>query len=121
MTEKRKPKVFIPSKVEHDYKAALEYGEVVTITSGRVDRYNVGELHSTILKALEDAQEEDTILVSGFTLSNCIASAIMAHRFGVVNFLLYRRGEYMMRRVILGSGNGRPSEGQILTSSEEGK
>jgi len=101
MNEKRKPKVYIPSKLEHDYSAAAEYGEVVALTVGHVDKYSVGELSTAIGEALRDAQDDDTILISGLTLNNCIASAIMAHKFGVVNFLLYRRGEYMLRKILL--------------------
>lgn len=100
-TERRKPKVFIPSKVEYDYSSASEYGELVAITSGHVDKYSVGEMYGIINEALKDAREEDAILISGLTLNNCIATAIMTHKFGTVNFLLYRRGEYMLRKILL--------------------
>lgn len=99
-----KRKVYIASKSDHDYSAAKEFGELVFLSEGRVDRYSVGDLYGGLTKALKEATEEDFILISGLTLSNAIASAIMAYRFGSVNYLLFRKGEYMMRKVILGPG-----------------
>lgn len=94
-------KVFVPLREKQDYTPAKEYGEVVAITPEEVDRYNSTELLSMISEKMKDATRNDMILISGLTLSNCIAAAIMAHRFGEVNFLLFRRGEYLLRRIIL--------------------
>lgn len=94
-------KVFVPLRENQDYTAAEEYGEIAPITPELVDRYNVSELFDTISKAMKDASHNDMILISGLTLSNCIATAIMAAKFGSVNFLLFRKGEYVMRRIIL--------------------
>ena len=96
-------KVFVPEREGHDYKAAEEYGTVTPITPVEVDRYNANDLYDMISNKMIDATQNDMILISGLTLSNCIASAIMAHRFGSVNFLLFRKGEYLLRRIILPS------------------
>lgn len=94
-------KVFVPPREAQDYKAAEEYGVVTPITEETVDRYNVSKLYETISKNMEGASQNDMILISGLTVSNCIATAIMAAKFGSVNFLLFNRGEYVLRRIIL--------------------
>lgn len=101
MTKSGRLKVFVPFRDSQDYRAAEEYGEIVKITEGEVDRYNTRQLFDQISEAMKDATQNDIILVSGLTLSNSIASAIMARKFGHVNFLLFRRGEYLMRRINL--------------------
>ena len=101
MTKSGRLKVFVPMRDDHDYKAAEEYGELVPITEGEVDQFSTHRLYQSILEKMQDATQNDMVLVTGLTLSNCIASAIMAHKFGAVSFLLFRRGEYLMRRVIL--------------------
>lgn len=102
MTDKGKRlKVFVPLRENHNYKAAEEYGEVTPITPESVDHYNVTELLSMISSKMIDATQNDMILISGLTVSNCIATAIMSAKFGSVNFLLFRKGEYIMRRIIL--------------------
>lgn len=111
----RRNKVYVPERAEHDYKAAEEYGEVVSITPQEVDRYNSTGLLEMISEKMNDATQNDMVLISGLTLSNCIASAIMARKFGCVNFLLFRRGEYLLRRVIL------PSEPIIQQESDHYK
>ena len=95
-------KVFISRNMDHSYERAKEFGELVYITEGKVDIFAVGELYDLIKESMKDASEDDLILISGLSLSNSIASSIMAYKFGVVNFLLYRKGEYLMKRVIFG-------------------
>lgn len=94
-------KVFVPLREGHDYTAAEEYGELTPITPESVDIYNVTALFDMISAKMTDATQNDMILVTGLTVSNCIASAIMASRFGTVNLLLFRKGEYLLRRIIL--------------------
>lgn len=104
MNNQQRNKVFVPEREGHDYRAAEEYGDITTITPVQVDDpHNVNVLFDMISKKMTDATQNDMILISGLTLSCCIASAIMASRFGSVNFLLFRRGEYLMRRIILPS------------------
>lgn len=101
-TTYRRPKVFVPMRENHNYGPAEEYGEIIAITPANVpDTYRASELLSMISEKMKDATPNDMILISGLTLSNCIAASIMAHRFGTVNFLLFQRGEYIMRRIIL--------------------
>lgn len=93
-------KVYVPVREGQDYKAAEEYGEIIAITEGEVDRYNTRQLFASISEKMKDAGQNDMILLSGLTLANCIATAIMARKHGAVTFLLFRRGEYLARRII---------------------
>jgi hypothetical protein len=55
---------------------------------------------------MEGAGSEDLLLVAGPTTLNCIASALLAHRFGKVNFLIYdqKTDKYTQRTVVLEHG-----------------
>lgn len=112
-------KVFVPEREGHDYRAAEEYGIITPITPLEVDRYNATELFDMISNKMIDATQNDMILISGLTLSNCIATAIMSHKFGSVNFLLFRKGEYLLRRIILPSDLNDGSQ-DIEYEDEEG-
>jgi hypothetical protein len=48
---------------------------------------------------MSDGIKEDFLLVSSLSILNSIASAIIARKFGVVNFLLFSDGKYILRSV----------------------
>tara|TARA_Y100000310_G_scaffold327344_1_gene393554 strand:+ start:2008 stop:2334 length:327 start_codon:yes stop_codon:yes gene_type:complete len=97
--EERQPIVFIPNKGAHDFTDAERYGEIRFLTEGTVRRYAVNNLYRMIAEGMKDAQEQDYILISSLTILNTIVTAILARKFGKVNFLLFRDGEYIDRTI----------------------
>lgn len=100
--ERRRPRVYIPNKSHHDFSKAEEYGDLVFLTEGLVKRLNVNALYREIGEIMEDAIEEDYILVSSLSILNAIPASIMAYKFGRVNYLLHKDGTYLERIIYLG-------------------
>jgi hypothetical protein len=100
----REPKVYIPNKSYHDFKGATQFGELVFLTEGRIpNRYQLNDIAMIIGESLKGAHREDFLLMSGPTTLNCIASAMLAHRFGKVNFLIYdqKQDKYTSRTLVM--------------------
>ena len=82
MTEKKRPKVFIVNHYAHDFSKAAHFGDLVSITEGRV---NFLRHHEVIVKATEkiraESSEEDFLLLSGHNLlcSICVAVWLQVH------------------------------------------
>lgn len=92
-------KVFIPNKSFHDFSEAEQFGEIVYITDGVISRLNVGQLEAAASSAMRDCNPSDYIVISSLPILVSIMTGIMAHKFGKVNFLLYRHGTYMAKSV----------------------
>ena len=104
MNTKRKPLVYVPNKSFHDFKGATKFGDLVFLTEGRLpNRYQLNEMAMVCGEELADASRDDYLLVSGPTTLNCIAAAILAHKHGKVNFLIYdqKQDKYTHRAIVL--------------------
>lgn len=94
--------VFVPNKGTHDFSPAEHYGRLVYITDGQLSRFDTNMILQACEDVLEQAREDDFLLVTSLNIINCIASAVLAARFGRVNYLLFNRGKYLVRTVKLG-------------------
>jgi hypothetical protein len=99
----RRPIVYVPNKGAHDYEDAKKYGELVFLTTGVVERYRTNTIYRTLMLGMNDAQEDDYLLVSSLSILNSIISGILARKFGKINFLLFRDGKYLLRTVNIDS------------------
>lgn len=101
--ELRTPKVFVPNKSFHDFEGATRFGELIFLTSGRLSRFNTNDIARVCEEKMKDARPGDYLLVSGPTSVNCVASALLAHRFGRVNFLVYDSdtNSYFSRSIVM--------------------
>lgn len=98
------PKVYIPNKSFHDFSGATKYGELVFITEGRLpNRHQANDIARLCSQAMMDAEAYDFLLLSGPTTVNAIASAILGHKFGRLNYLLFdaNTGTYKSRTLVL--------------------
>jgi hypothetical protein len=101
---KNNPRVYIPNRSYHDFKGATKYGELVFLTEGRLpNRYQLNDLALMCSQKMQGAGQDDMLLVSGPTTLNCIAAALLAHKFGRINFLIYdqKTDKYTQRTVVL--------------------
>lgn len=99
----RKPVVYVPNRGAHDYEDAKQYGELVFLTSGVVERYRTNTIYRELMVGMADAQADDYLLVSSLSILNSIISGILARQFGKINFLLFRDGKYLLRTVNIDS------------------
>ena len=111
---KRTPIVFITNLGAHDYRPAEEFGELRFLTKGKIKRYSTNTIYRDLIDGMQDAEREDYLLISSLSILNSIAAAIIARKFGVVNFLLYYEGKYILRSVnidaLLETDGGEKSE-----------
>lgn len=96
-------KVYIPNKSGHDFSAAEKFGELVYLTRGNIDRFGVTNLYREIIEGMEEATEHDFWLISSLAIVNSIGCAILARKFGKVNFLIFKEGIYVERTLDIDS------------------
>lgn len=97
----RRNKVFVPNKAGHDYSAAEERGELVFVTTGLQNRYDIRNMYRVWSEALKDSTPEDYIMLTGLNSLCSIGAAVFAKKHGRLNFLVYRNGKYILREVVL--------------------
>ena len=94
---KRTPKVFILNRGCHNFSAAKQYGELIFMTEGLINRYAVSEIYRTFEEYLADSTDQDYLLVSGMSTMLVVASGILSAKHGCLNLLLYKSGKYLQR------------------------
>lgn len=94
-------KVFITNKSAHDFSKATRFGELRFLTSGVLSPFAVTQMHRKIEEGLADAGPEDYILITSLQVLCSVTCATFAARFGRLNLLLYKDGDYIERKLIL--------------------
>lgn len=97
-------KVYILQDGGHDYSAAESFGELVFCTDHAINKWNISAMYEVLMDALEDAHEDDLILISSLATFCCVATAIMTERFGQVHYLIYKDNAYTQRDLYLSTG-----------------
>jgi len=94
-------KVWIVNSAGHDFDAAKSYGELIPLTVGRVNIFNVERLLSEFKGMLANHEKDDWILLSGNAVLNVLAVAIVLAKHGEVKMLLYDviKKEYVPREI----------------------
>jgi len=93
-------KVFIVNKSSHDFSAALQYGNLVFLSEGPVNRYATNNMCRMFGDRLKDSSPDDYIVPCSLNVMNSIACAIFSHMHGRLNLLLFKDGEYIERNHI---------------------
>lgn len=94
-------KVFIVNKSNHDFSAAMDYGELVFLSEGPMNRYSTNNMMRVFGERMKDSEEGDYIVPCSLNVMNSIACAIFAHGHGKLNLLLFKEGRYIERNHIL--------------------
>lgn len=97
------PKVFVVNNGGHDYTEAMAFGELVFCTKGSLDRNDTAQMFRELTDALEDARMDDYLLITSLASLCCIATGILADRWGRVNFLLFDGKHYIAKSVMFDS------------------
>jgi len=92
--------VYIVNRSSHDFSAAEEFGEIVFLSEGPMNRYSTNNMHRTFSDVLKDSSKKDYIVPCALNVMNSIACAIFAHKHGGLNLLLYKNGDYIERNHI---------------------
>lgn len=102
-------KVFITNDSGHDYSAAQQFGELITLSTGTVNKFHVTKMLRQFEPLLRDSSPDDYILQSGPAVMNCIACAYFAALHGRLNLLIFRlegngKQRYVVRRLSFRKG-----------------
>jgi uncharacterized membrane protein (UPF0182 family) len=97
-------RVYIVNKSVHDFSAAVEYGELIYLSEGSVNRFNTSQIYRKFYPLLKDSNETDYILITGLTIMNLVAAFIFAIKHKRLNLLLFKsfkgNKEYLERILI---------------------
>ena len=101
MIKDPRPTVWIPNKGALDYSSAEEFGDIVYLTEGYIDRFQTGMLYRTLAVQLDQAKKNDYWMITSFTVINAIGTAILSRKFGIINFLLWKEHAYIERQLVI--------------------
>ena len=94
-------KVYIINKSSHNFSAAKKYGEAIYLSEGLMNRYATTNMHRQFTAILKDSQPEDYIVLCSLNVMNAIACSIFVRKHGTLNLLLYKKGGYVERNLII--------------------
>lgn len=99
----RRNKVYIPNNSGHDFSKAEEYGELVYITSGLIDKYGVNKMFRQASDKMADSSRGDYIMITGLPVLNSIVTSVFTSKHNCLNLLIYdiKTEEYVPRNIIL--------------------
>ena len=96
-----KSKVFVINKGGHDFTEATNFGDIVYLSEGSLNRYAVTNMYRKFAPGISSSKPNDYILITGLTTMACIACAMFAHMHGRLNLLLFKSGRYIERTLVL--------------------
>ena len=94
-------KVFIVNRSSHDFSEAEKYGKKIFLSEGPMNRYSVNNMVRQFSERMKDSQPNDYLVPCSLNVMNSIASAILAHKHGRLNLLLFKQGIYIERNIVL--------------------
>jgi len=99
------PTVFVVSSSGHDFSDARRFGELVVLSAGKVDKYQLTAMLREFEPKLCKSTSNDYMLLSGPTVMNAVACSMFAALHGRLNLLLFHgdggRQHYIERRIEL--------------------
>lgn len=96
-------KVLVINRSCHDFSKAERFGQLIYLTKGNLNRYNISSMYRQFEKAIKDSSPEDLILLSGMTIMSTIASAMFSTRHQRLNLLIWKsdKQDYVERSIDL--------------------
>lgn len=95
--------VYIVNRSSHDFSAAEDYGKLVYVTEGRVNRFATNDMVRIFSEAFKNSQPTDLIVLCSLSVMNSIACAVFAVKHRRLNLLLWKdkEGKYIERNHVL--------------------
>ena len=110
MIKLERKKVFVINRSSHDYSQAEEFGKLVFMTEGSLNRFAVSKMFRTFEPFIQTSKEHDYLLLSGLSVMCSVASAMFADKHGRLNLLIYKPdprnpGTYQERIILMKGGD----------------
>ena len=93
--------VYIVNKSNHDFSAARNYGKLVFLSEGPMNRYSTNNMLRVFAEKMSDSKKDDYIVPCSLNVMNSIACALFAYKHGKLNLLLFKEGSYIERNHVL--------------------
>jgi len=87
-------KVFVVNKSSHDFSPARQFGELIYLSEGPMDRYAANNMARQFLPELQKSSPGDFILPCGLSIMNLVAASIFSHLHGRLNLLIFKNKTY---------------------------
>ena len=94
-------KVYIVNRGSHDFGPAEEFGDLVILSDGPMDRYGTNNMYRVFKDKMKDSSSKDYIVPCSLNVMNIIAGAIFSHKHGRLNLLLFSKGRYLERNLVM--------------------
>ena len=104
-----KKKVFVVNKSSHDYSQAEEFGDLVFMTEGSLNRFATSKMFRLFEPFVNSSRKDDYILLSGMTVMCVMVCSMFAQKHGRLNLLIYKPdprnpGSYVERITVFDGG-----------------
>jgi len=99
-TNKNKNKVYIVNKSGHNFDAAKEFGKLIPLSEGSMNKLSPNSMYRKFNDILINSNENDYILLSGLSIMNSVACSIFVHKHKKLNLLLYTSNKYVERNLV---------------------
>jgi hypothetical protein len=96
--------VYVVNKSSHDFSKASQFGDIVYLSQGPINRFACNSMHRKFYAKLISSNEDDYILMCSLGVMNSIACSIFAKLHNKLNLLLYKKGKYIERNLIIDKG-----------------
>ncbi len=94
-------KVYIVNKSFHDFSDAKKFGELIYLSEGRMDRYEINNMARQFEEVMKDSTSEDYIALCALSAMNAIACWLFGIKHGTLNLLLFKNGKgYIERNLV---------------------
>jgi len=93
--------VYIVNKSSHDFSAARNYGKLIFLSEGPMNRYSTNNMLRVFTDKMSDSKKDDYIVPCSLNVMNSIACALFAYKHGKLNLLLFKEGSYIERNHVL--------------------
>jgi hypothetical protein len=96
-------RVFVINSSYHSYDKASKFGELVSITEGKVPIFKTDTVVDMVKKGLQDFSSDDYILVSGPAWLCMIVSVILFTKHYTVKFVVFdaKEQDYIVRHLTI--------------------
>jgi hypothetical protein len=94
-------KVYIVNKSSHNFSAARDYGELVFLSEGSMNRYATNSMFRQFFELMKESSPSDYIVPCSLNVMNSIACAVFVYKHKTLNLLLFKDGKYVERNHVL--------------------
>jgi len=94
-------KVYIINKSAHNFSATKKFGKAIYLSEGLMNRYATTNIHRQFNHKLKNSKPEDYIVLCSLNVMNAIACSIFVAKHRTLNLLLYKKGGYVERNLLI--------------------